>query len=121
MLIGRSFSYIVDIHKFKYSGYCAGFDRKGKFSVSNGFGRNCKIYEADIGSSLHIDNKEKDTLILGEAPIQRLDDKKLTTEKMYWINFTENNKNVCIIMLQIVIYLLMVQKTLNLKQKILKL
>ena len=54
-----------------------------KFSVSNGFGRNCKIYEVDINSSPHIDNMEKDTLILGEGPIQRLDDKNLTTEKIY--------------------------------------
>ena len=72
--------------------------------------------------SLHIDNTKKDIFILGKGPTQGLEH-KLTAEKLYLINFTENNKNVwaSIITEQIVIYLLMVQKLLNSKQKILRL
>ena len=61
-----------------------------------------------------IDNKKKDILILGKASTQGLEH-TLSAEKMYWIYFT------CIIMEQIVIYLLIVQKLLNSKQKILRL
>ena len=33
-----------DIDKYKYSGYGIGLDRKGEFSVANGFGINCIIF-----------------------------------------------------------------------------
>ena len=41
---------------------------------------------------MHVDNKEKDTLILGERPTQGLDDTTLTAEKKYSINFKKHNK-----------------------------
>ena len=68
--------------------------------------------------------KKKDILILGEGPTQGLDDTTLTAEKMYSINFTATRKKFCLSLHYNganVIYLLMVQKLLNLKQKILKL
>ena len=66
-----------------------------------------------MSSSAHVDNKDKDILILGEGPTQGLDGTTLTIEKMYPTNFTENNKKVClsllfIVMGQAVVYLLMV-------------
>ena len=82
----------VDIDQYKYSGYGIGFDRKGTFSVRNEFGRNCIIFVVDMGSSVHIDNKKEDVLIPGEGPTQGLDGTALTAEKLYSINFTENNK-----------------------------
>ena len=36
-----------------------------------------------MSSSVHIDNKNKDILILGERPTQRLDDTTLTAEAKY--------------------------------------
>ena len=42
-----------------------------------------------MSSSVHIDNKRKDILILGKGPTQGLDYTKLTAEKEYSINFTE--------------------------------
>ena len=45
----------VDIDKYKYSGYSIRFDRKEKFSVGNGFGRNCISFEGDISSSVYVD------------------------------------------------------------------
>ena len=57
-----------DIAKFKYFGYGSGFDRKVTFSLGNGFGRNCIIFGVDMSSSVHVDNKKKNILILGERP-----------------------------------------------------
>ena len=50
------------------------------------------IFGADMSTSIHIDNKGKDILILGRGPTQGLES-TLTAEKMYSINFilTKNN------------------------------
>ena len=80
----------ADISKYKYSEYGIGFDGKGAFSHPSGkFGNNAIISEVDMGSSVHVDNKKKDILILGEGLTQVIDDTILTAEKMYSINFTE--------------------------------
>ena len=70
-----------DVDKYKYFGCGIGFDRKGSFSVGNGFGKNCINFGVDMSSSLHVDNRKKDILILGEGPTQKLDDTTLTAEK----------------------------------------
>ena len=51
------------------------------------------MFGVDMSLSLHIDNTKKDIFILGKGPTQGLEH-KLTAEKLYLINFTENNKNV---------------------------
>ena len=73
-----------------------------------------------MNSSVQIDNKGKDILTLGEGPIQGLDDITLTAEAKYFINFTESNREFCIIMGATAFYLLMLQKYISSKQKILK-
>ena len=45
-----------------------------------------------MSSSVHIDNKGKDILILGEGPTQGLDDTTLKAEAKYPINFTQSRK-----------------------------
>ena len=45
-----------------------------------------------MSSSVHIDNKGKDILILGLDPTQELGENLLTAEKMYSINFTVTKK-----------------------------
>ena len=45
-----------------------------------------------MSSSVYIDNKNKDILILGEGPTQGLDITTLTAEAKYPINFTQPNK-----------------------------
>ena len=55
-------------------------------------GKNVIIFETDIRSSVYIDNKNKDNLILGEGPTQGLDDTTLTAEAIYPINFTQTSK-----------------------------
>ena len=108
----------TDIDKYGYSGYGIGFDRRSSFSFpSGGFGQNVLIFGVDMSFSAHIDNKKKDILILGKGPTQALE---TTAEKIYSINFTVTKK-ICIITVQIVTCLSMVQKFINLRQKILKL
>ena len=41
---------------------------------------------------MHLDNKNKGILILGEEPTQGLDDTRLTAEAKYHINFTQSGK-----------------------------
>ena len=63
----------INIYEYKYSAYGIGFDRKGKFSVDNGFACNVIIFGLAMSSSVHADTKKKDVLILGECPTQGLD------------------------------------------------
>ena len=53
-------------------------------------------FGGDISSSVHIDNKKTDTLILCEGTAQGLDNTALTAEAKYPINFTQLRKKVCI-------------------------
>ena len=39
-----------------------------------------------MSSSVHVDNKKKDILILGKGPTKGLDDTTLTSEAQYSIN-----------------------------------
>ena len=49
-----------------------------------------------MNSSIRIDNKGKDILILGKGPTQGLGEHSLTAEKMYSINFTLTKKKFCL-------------------------
>ena len=49
-----------------------------------------------MSSSVHVDNRKRDILILGKGPTQGLDGTTLTAEKLYSISFTENNKKFCL-------------------------
>ena len=49
--------------------------------------KNAIIFRVDMSSSVHIDNRNKDILILGEGPTQGLDDTILAAEAEYSINF----------------------------------
>lgn len=47
-------------------------------------------------SSVNIDNKKKDTLILGKHPTNELDDTKLTSKKEFSMNFIWQQKKFCL-------------------------
>ena len=49
-----------------------------------------------MSSSVHTDNKKKDTLILGKGSTQGLDDITLTAEPQYSINFARSNRKFCL-------------------------
>ena len=86
----------ADIDRHGYSGYGIGFVRHGNFSFpGNGLGRNVITFGVDMSSSTKIDNRKKDILILGKGPTQRLEH-TLSVEKMYSINFTEQNYKFCL-------------------------
>ena len=55
-------------------------------------GKNVIIFGANMSSSVHIDNKNKDIVMLGEGPTQGLDNTALTVEARYPINFTLPNE-----------------------------
>ena len=83
----------ADPDKYDYSVYSIVFDSRREVSCADGsMGKNVIILGADMGLSVHIDNKNKDILILSERPAQRLDDTTLTAETIYPINFTQRNK-----------------------------
>ena len=61
----------ADIEKYKYSGYGIGYDRRSSISFpSGGFGLNVLIFGADMSTSIHVDNKKKDILVLGRGTTQ---------------------------------------------------
>ena len=83
----------ADPGKCKYSGYSIRFDSCSEFLFTDGsMGRNVTIFGADMSSSVHVDNKNKDILFLGEGPTQGLYDITFTAEARYCINFKQPNK-----------------------------
>ena len=51
----------ADLDKYKYTGYDIGFDSSSEFLLTDGnYGKNVIIFGADMNSSVHVDNKEKD-------------------------------------------------------------
>ena len=87
----------ADTDKCKYSGYSIGFDGKQTLSFpTSGFGKNAIVFRVDMSSSVHVDNNNKDILVLAEGPTQRLYDTVLTAEKKYSINFTVPRKVFCL-------------------------
>ena len=73
----------ADLDKCKYTGYSIGFNSRSEFHYL------MEAMEADMSSSLHVDNKGKYISILGEGPTQGIDDTTLRAEAKYPINFTQ--------------------------------
>ena len=58
--------------KYLYSGYVIGFDLRSEFSLpDSGMHKNVIISGVDMTLSVHIDNKERDILILGIGSTMR--------------------------------------------------
>ena len=83
----------ADLDKNKYSGYGIGFDSRSELSLPHGIlGKHFIIFGADMSLFVHVDNKGKDILILGERPTQGLGNTTLTSEAKYPVNFTQSGK-----------------------------
>ena len=55
------------LDKYRYSSYGIGFDSRSEFLFTDGkMGKNVIIFGADMSSSVHVNNKNKNILILGE-------------------------------------------------------
>ena len=111
-----------DPDKYKYSGYGIRFHLRSEFSLPDGsMDKNLVIFGVDMSSSVLNDDKKKDTLILGKARTQRLDNAMLTAEPQYSINFSRSNRKFCLSLHYngaTDFYLLMLQKYTNSKQMI---
>ena len=72
------------------------FDTSGCFLFSDGsrFAKNIIIFVIDMSSSVHIDNKKKDILILGKRQRNGLVNTTLTAKKEYSINFTRQREKL---------------------------
>ena len=87
----------ADPDKCKYSGYNIGFDSCLEFSLLDGsMGKNAIIFGVDMSSYVHIDNKNKDILIIGKGATQGLDNTTLTGEEGYSINFSRLQRKFCL-------------------------
>ena len=87
----------ADFDKNKHSGHGIGFDRTGINLLPDGsFGRNVAIFGVDMNSSVYVDNKGKDILILGKGPTQGIGEHSLTAEKMYSVNPTDHRVKYCL-------------------------
>ena len=83
----------ADPDKYSYSGYGIRFDTRGEYSLPYGSAdENVIIFGVDMSSSVHIDNKGKDILLLGKEPTQELDGTTFTSEVPYSINFKQSGK-----------------------------
>ena len=69
---------------------------KKSFYLVMDLAMNAIIFGVDMSSSVHIDNKNNYSLILGEGSTQGLDNTIFTAMKKYSINFIENNKKICL-------------------------
>ena len=110
-----------------YSGYEIGFDLRLKVSLlDRSMSKNVIILGVDMSSFVYTDDKKKDILILGKGLRQGLDDTTLTAESQYQLIFQDQMKHFClslshnVIMRATVLYLLMLQKYISSKLKILK-
>ena len=83
LFVASKLTKIVNIDKYKYSGYYIGFDlRRTLLFLSSIFGQN-KIFGVDMSSSVHVKTREKILEVLGEGPTQGSDDTTLAAGKRY--------------------------------------
>ena len=78
---GVKLSKTSDPIKYGYSDYSVEFDALSQFSWSDhSWGKNVVLFGADMNSFNHVDNKNKDILVLCEGPTQGLDDTTIIVE-----------------------------------------
>ena len=93
---GAKLSKNADPDKYSYTCFGIGFDTRGQYSLpDDSVDKNVIIFGADMTSSVHIDNKGKDILILGKGPTQGLKH-MLAAETRYSINFTRPGIKFCL-------------------------
>ena len=59
-------------------------------------GKNVIIFGGNVSSSVYMDNKKKDILILGIVHTQVLVDITLAAKALYSINLTKSNRKFCL-------------------------
>ena len=85
----------ADPDKYEYSGYEIGFDSCSQFLwADRNNEKNVIIFGVDNSSSVHIDNRNKNNLVLGEESTKVLEGAIITAEAKYLINFTESEEKI---------------------------
>ena len=114
----------ADLDKYRYTGYGLGTDSCSEFLFTDGsYGKYVNIFGADMSSCVHVDNKGKNILILGEGPTQVLYGSTFTARQNILLILHNPEKDlysVYTIMEATVSYLLMLQKYINTNRKTLK-
>ena len=84
----------TDPHKYSYSGYGFVFDCTGQFTHPDDgtLARNVIIFGVDLSNSGHATNRTQNTLILGEALVQKINDTTIYSEQAYSLKFSIENK-----------------------------
>ena len=70
----------AESNKYSYSPYRSRFDFRSLISLPNNLGKNVIIFGAEMSSSVHANNKNKDILKLGKGERKGLDYTTLKTE-----------------------------------------
>ena len=65
--------------------------KRGDFNDTT-TGRNVIIFGVDMSFSKHANNKANNIYVMGKDYIQKINDTKIYTEKMYYRNFTDPSK-----------------------------
>ena len=87
----------VDPGKYVYSGYGIGLNLRSEFPLpDSSVDQNDNTFGVDMNSSMHIDNKKKDILILRKGPTQGFEDITLIAEAQYSINYSRWNRKFCL-------------------------
>ena len=86
-----------DVDKWQYSGYGIGYDSTGNFTHPDDekIAKNSVVFRADMSNSRYSTNKTHSVLVLGNGLIQKLNYTTIYAEKMYFPNFTVDNKVFC--------------------------
>ena len=85
----------ADPDKYGNKGYDIWFNSRSLFSWSDGsWSKNVIIFGADMSSSVHVDNKKKDILVLGVGSTQGLDNTTITPEAKYPVIFTDSENDL---------------------------
>ena len=57
-------------------------------------GKNVIIFSADMSSSVHVDGRNMNILVLAEGPTHGLENATITAAAKYPINFTKSGKKM---------------------------
>ena len=94
----------ADTNKYNYKGYGICFDESEEFTHvrkranfnDTTMARNVIIFGVDMSFSKHANNKRNNIYVMGKDYVQRINDTAIYAEKMYYRNFTDPGKKICI-------------------------
>ena len=72
----------ADPDKYGYSDNGIGFDAPSNYSINGEYGKNAIILSVDNSISVHADNRKQNILVIGEGPIDGLDDTTITAKAL---------------------------------------